>query len=125
MAQPKPAATAGTVPINITYNETTQTYSMSPANPHIDHGGTAQFNATNKPCTIFFNPTNTPFGASQTVQTSPNLQIGVGNGNFTVGYCITTVGGQCTAPPPPSGLSATPTGTIKVGSGTTLGKSNK
>jgi hypothetical protein len=110
----------GTVPINITYNSSSQEYSMSPATPHIDHGGTAQFNATNQACTIYFNPTTTPFGTKQDIQTSPNVDIAVGDGNFTVGYCITTYGGTCTAQAPPSGLAATPSGTIKVGSGTTM-----
>src|SRR4051812_5744342 len=105
--KPGPANAAGTVPINITYNASTQTYNMSPAAPHIDHGGTAQFNATNQSCTIYFNPTTTPFGAKQDIQTSPNVNIQVGSGDYSVGYCITAYGGTCTAPPPASGLTAT------------------
>jgi len=110
----------GTVPINITYNSSTQTYTVSPASPHISHGGTAQFNATNQACTIYFNPTTTPFGTSLNVGTNPNVDIPVGDGNFSVGFCVTTSGGTCTAPPPSSGLTATTTGTIKVGSGSTM-----
>jgi hypothetical protein len=115
----------GTVPINITYNSQTQTYDVSPGNPHIDHGGTAQFNATNQACIIYFNPTTTVFGASLTVQTGSNQDISVGDGNFSVGYCVVAIGSSCTAPPPSQGITATSNGTIKVGSGSGMGHGKK
>jgi hypothetical protein len=111
----------GTVAINITYNDANG-YSMSPASPHIDHGGTAQFNATSQNCTVCFSPTTTPFGASLNLTTGVNTDISVGDGNYQVSYCITSYGGTCT---PPSGLTANPSGTIKVGSGTTTGHGKK
>jgi len=115
----------GTVPINITYNSQTQTYNVSPGDPHISHGGTAQFNATNQGCIIYFNPTTTVFGASLTVQTGSNQNVSVGDGNFSVGYCVAAIGSSCTAPPPSQGLAATSNGTIKVGSGSGMSHGQK
>jgi hypothetical protein len=111
----------GTVAINITYNSANG-YSMSPASPHIDHGGIAQFNATNQNCTICFSPTTTPFGASLDLTTGVNSNISVGDGNYQVSYCITTYGNTCTPPP---AFAATPSGTIKVGSGSGVGHGKK
>jgi len=118
--KPGPATAGGTVPINITFNGGTQSYNMSPSSPHIDHGGTAQFNATNESCTIYFNPATTPFGTSIDLMNGHNnVNVPVGTGDYSVGYCITTYGGTCVPLPPASGLTATPSGTIKVGSGGT------
>ena len=115
--KPGPATSAGVIPINITYAN--GAYVVSPGTPNIKVNETAQFNATNQGCTICFNPTTTPFGASQNVPMGGTVDIPVGATAFNVGYCVANYGSTCTAPPPSSGLTATTTGTIKVTSGGT------
>ena len=112
MAEPKRAPAAGTVPLNINWNAQNG-YSLHPQNPDIDPDSTARFNASNKSCTICFDPTNTPFGASLDVNVGTHVDVAVGPDDFTVSYCITDSGGTCI----PNRLAGDPMGTIKVGSG--------
>ena len=108
------------VPANITYNQQNGTYSMNPQNPQVKKKGSIQFNASNQACTLCFNPTNTVFGASLTVNTGAPQTVDVGDSDYSVGYCITNSGGTCPAPAP-SKLADDNTGTIKVGSGGGMG----
>jgi hypothetical protein len=113
MAQPRRAPSEATVPINLHWNQK-EGYFATPQNPDIDPDATAQLNASDKSCTICFNPTTTPFGTCQNVKLGdPPIDIPVGPTNFTVNYCITDYQATCTAPGPKD----TSTGTIKVGSG--------
>src|SRR6201996_5196063 len=105
----------GVVPLNVNYNNQNG-YSLNPPNPNISKSSTVQFNASDQDCTICFNPTTTPFGASKDVTTESPAQVDVGNSDYSVGYCITNLGGTCAAPAPPFAHNS-PTGTIKVGSG--------
>ena len=110
MAEPKRAAAAGVVPLNITW-DANKGYELHPPNPDIDPDSTARFNASNKSCTICFSPTDTPFGASLNVNVGTHVDVGPGD--FTVDYCIADSGGTC-VPGRPQG---NPMGTITVGSG--------
>src|SRR5581483_3903296 len=92
-----------TVPMNLHWNSE-KGYFMTPASPNVDKKGTARLNASDKNCTICFNPTNTPFGASQNVQTGSPIDIPVGDSNYSVGYCITDYQSTCTPPAPNSPL---------------------
>ncbi len=105
-----------TIPMNINYNAANG-YSLNPGTPHIDKGGTAQIKTSSQSARICFNPTTTPFGAYYDLQANSSVDVPVGNTDYKVGYGLSAYGGPCTAPPPPSGPTATATGTIKVGSG--------
>ncbi len=105
-----------TIPINITWTQANG-YSMSPASPQIDKQGTAQFNAPTQGATVCFNPTTTPFGDHIDIPQGGQVDIQVGDSNYSVGYCITTYGSTCTAPAPPPPTVLNTSGTIKVGSG--------
>jgi hypothetical protein len=101
-----------TVPIDLHWNQP-QGYFATPRNPHIDVNSTARLNASDKNCTICFDPKTTPFGAKQDVGKGTPIDIPVGSAPFQVKYCITDYGSTCT---PPS-LTLSSCGTIKVGSG--------
>ena len=89
MAEPRRAPSEATVPINLHWNQK-EGYFATPQNPDIDPDATAQLNASDKSCTICFNPTTTPFGTCQNVKLGdPPIDIPVGPTNFTVNYCIT------------------------------------
>ena len=118
-AKPVPPADDPQVyPVNISYSAANG-YQMNPSNPNVPKSDTVKFTAA-KSCTIYFNPSNTAFGASQNVNSGSPTEIDVGNSNYSVGYCICDQGSTCT-PPAPSRLADDNTGTIKVGSGTTEG----
>ncbi|ABF39610.1 hypothetical protein Acid345_0605 [Candidatus Koribacter versatilis Ellin345] len=108
-------------PIILTVNwSATSGYSLTPPNPDINNGGTARFTSPNKPATIHFTPTNTPFGASKMVPMGGSVDVPVGAAEYQVQYSIAAV--QAT-----TGVAATAgtstvrlgvsSGTIKVGSG--------
>lgn len=100
-----------TVPMNINYNSSNG-YSLSPQNPNIAKGGTAQIKTSSQSARICFNPTTTPFGAYIDLQANSSQDVQVGSTAFSVGYGLSAYGGPCNAPPPTAG---NPSGTIKVG----------
>jgi hypothetical protein len=107
----KTAKAEDTVPMNINYSASNG-YTLSPQNPNIAKGGTAQIKTSNQSARICFNPTTTPFGAYIDLQANSSKDVPVGDTAFSVGYGLSGSGGPCSAPPPTTG---TPTGTIKVG----------
>ena len=108
-------------PIVLTVNwSSTGGYSMTPANPNINTGGTARFMSPNKPSTVHFTPSTTPFGASVMVPMGGYVDVHVGAAEYTLQYSITgaTAGTSLAASADSNVVRLTgSTGAIKVGSG--------
>ena len=108
-------------PIILTVNwSSTGGYSLTPASPSINNGGTARFTSPNKPSTVHFTPTNTPFGSQVSVPMGGHVDVVVGAAEYQVQYSITgvTAGTSMAATAGESQVHAmASSGTIKVGSG--------
>src|SRR4051812_8709600 len=89
-------------PILLTLNWTSGSgYSMTPANPNVNTGGTVRFSSPDKPCTVHFSPSTTPFGASVSVAMGGHRDVLVGAADYSVQYTLSltaTAGMAATAP---------------------------
>jgi hypothetical protein len=112
MAQPGRAPQAAVFPINIHWNQQ-KGWWITPQSGRVPLNDTVQFNADTD-CTVYFDPTNTVFGASHNVNVGSSWDVPVGNINCTVSLCAT---GQSDPPCNPNVRIADSMGTIIVGSG--------
>ena len=112
---------AKTITIKIHYSN--NQYHFTPLSYDADPLDTVNFEALDQSATVCFSPSDGFLGASLNVTVGenplPGAQVPAGTPeNTIIAFCVTNLNGTCT----PSSIVATASGTIKIGSGSTMVK---